>query len=94
MLVFCSACRLSTSCLFVLRFYGPVNPIGSCRPCKVCCGISAGCRMLVFCSACRLSTSCLFVLRFYGPVNPIGSCLARSVYLTTHLLGRLGALSG
>ena len=31
---------------------------------------------------------CLFVLRFYGPVNPIGSCLARSVYLTTRLLGR------
>ena len=32
---------------------------------------------------------CLFVLRFYGPVNPLGSCRARSVYLTTHLLGRL-----
>ena len=32
---------------------------------------------------------CLFVLRFYGPVNPMGSCQARSVYLTTHLLGRL-----
>ena len=31
----------------------------------------------------------LFVLRFYGPVNPIGSCRARSVYLTTRLLGRL-----
>ena len=31
---------------------------------------------------------CLFVLRFYGPVNPMGSCRARSVYLTTHLLGR------
>ena len=36
----------------------------------------------------------LFVLRFYGPVNPIGSCRARSVYLTTHLLGRLSPLSG
>ena len=36
----------------------------------------------------------LFVLRFYGPVNPMGSCRARSVYLTTHLLGRLSPLSG
>ena len=35
----------------------------------------------------------LFVLRFYGPVNPMGSCRARSVYLTTHLLGRLSPLS-
>ena len=35
----------------------------------------------------------LFVLRFYGPVNPMGSCQARSVYLTTHLLGRLSPLS-
>ena len=37
---------------------------------------------------------CLFVLRFYSPVNPIGSCRAWSVYLTTHLLGRLSPLSG
>ena len=37
---------------------------------------------------------CLFVLRFYGPVNPMVSCRARSVYLTTGLLGRLGPLSG
>ena len=37
---------------------------------------------------------CLFVLRFYGPVNPVGSCQARSVYLTTRLLGRLSPLSG
>ena len=37
---------------------------------------------------------CLFVLRFYGPVNPMGSCRARSVYLTTRLLGRLSTLSG
>ena len=37
---------------------------------------------------------CLFVLRFYGPVNPMGSCRALSVYLTTHLLGRLSPLSG
>ena len=36
----------------------------------------------------------LFVLRFYGLVNPMGSCRARSVYLTTHLLGRLSPLSG
>ena len=36
----------------------------------------------------------LFALRFYGPVNPMGSCRARSVYLTTRLLGRLSPLSG
>ena len=36
----------------------------------------------------------LFVLGFYGPVNPMGSCPARSVYLTTRLLGRLSPLSG
>ena len=36
----------------------------------------------------------LFVLRFYGQVNPMGSCRARSVYLTTRLLGRLSPLSG
>ena len=36
----------------------------------------------------------LFVLRFYGPVNPMGSYRARSVYLTTCLLGRLSPLSG
>ena len=36
----------------------------------------------------------LFVLRFYGPDNPVGSCRARSVYLTTPLLGRLSPLSG
>ena len=41
-----------------------------------------------------LMASCLFVLRFYGPVNPMGSCRARSVYLTTRLLGRLSPLSG
>ena len=35
-----------------------------------------------------------FLLRFYGPVNPMGSCRARSVYLTTRLLGRLSPLSG
>ena len=37
--------------------------------------------------------NCLFVLRFYGPVNPMGSCRARSVYLTTRLLGRFSPLS-
>ena len=40
------------------------------------------------------SIVCLFVLRFYGPVNLMGSCRARSVYLTTRLLGRLSPLSG
>ena len=36
----------------------------------------------------------LFVLMFYCPVNPMGSCRARSVYLTTSLLGRLSPVSG
>ena len=40
------------------------------------------------------SREAYFVLRFYGPVNPMGSCRARSVYLTTRLLGRLSPLSG
>ena len=40
------------------------------------------------------SDSDLFVLTFYGPVNPMGPCRARSVYLTTRLLGRLSPLSG
>ena len=35
----------------------------------------------------------LFALWFYGPVNQMGSCRARSVYLTTRLLGRLSPLS-
>ena len=34
---------------------------------------------------------CVEVLR---PRNPMGSCWARSVYLTTYLLGRLSPLSG
>ena len=46
-----------------------------------------------FCLVC-VGCACLFVLWFYGPVNPMGSCRARSVYLTTHLLGRLSPLSG
>ena len=41
-----------------------------------------------------VETVCLFVLRFYGPVNLMMSCQARSVYLTTRLLGRLSPLSG
>ena len=36
----------------------------------------------------------LFELRFYVPVIPMGSCRARSVYLSTLLLGRLSPLSG
>ena len=42
-----------------------------------------------FCTKSRV----LFVLTFYGPVNPMGSCRARSVYLTTRLLGRLNQSS-
>ena len=30
----------------------------------------------------------------FSPVSPMGSCRARSVYLTTRLLGRLSPLSG
>ena len=45
-------------------------------------------------SSSKLRTAQLFVLKFYGPVNPMGSCRARSVYLTTRLLGRLSPLSG
>ena len=41
-----------------------------------------------------MGTNCLFVLRFYDPVNPMGSCRARSVHLTTRLLGRLSPPSG
>ena len=43
---------------------------------------------------CNLTPEDLFVLRFYGPVNPMWSCRARSVYLTTRLLGRLSPQSG
>ena len=43
---------------------------------------------------CSICNRCLFVLRFYGPVDPVGSCRARSVYLTTRLLGRLSPVSG
>ena len=52
--------------------------------CIVCCNINVT----------VLITEFVFVLRFYGPVNPMGSCRARSVYLTTRLLGRLSPLSG
>ena len=48
-------------------------------------------RYAYFCLSIRIVF--LFVLRFYGPVNPMGSCWARSVYLTTHLLGKLSPLS-
>ena len=47
-----------------------------------------------FCLLPKRDLVCLFVLGFYGPVNPMGSCRARSVYLTTRLLGRLSPLSG
>ena len=38
---------------------------------------------------CNPTLDVVVVLRFYGPVNPMGSCRARSVYLTTRLLGSL-----
>ena len=49
---------------------------------------------LLFLTAVQYSLLDLFVLRFYGPVNPMGSCQVWSVYLITHLLGRLSPLSG
>ena len=43
----------------------------------------------------HLTSLLVFVcVEVYGPVNPMGSCRARSVYLTTRLLGRLSPLSG
>ena len=45
-------------------------------------------------SNCNSKDFCLFVLRFYSPVNLMGSCQARSIYLTTHSLGRLNPPSG
>ena len=56
--------------------------------------ISGHCTILAVTSKNVPSDICLFVLRFYGPVNPMGLCRARSVYLTTRLLGRLSPLSG
>ena len=39
----------------------------------------------------KIKSVCVEVLR---PSQPVGSCRARSVYLTTRLLGRLSPLSG
>ena len=57
---------------------------------SICCGYSFELPQLVK----AIQMNFLFVLRFYGPVNPMGSCRARSVYLTTRLLGKLSPLSG
>ena len=71
----------------------------SCKCINDCCSqqkISVSFKLLSYVRAyvCVCVCVCLFVLRFYGPVNPMGSCRARSVYLTTRLLGRLSPLSG
>ena len=58
------------------------------------CFFYSGFTLTFFFSHIATVSGCLFVLRFYGPVNPMGSCQARSVYLTTPLLGRLSPLSG
>ena len=58
----------------------------------IICPISS--RFLQMLDICDRVIVFFFVLRFYGPVNPMGSCRARSVYLTTRLLGRLSPLSG
>ena len=132
----------------MLRFYGPVNPLGSCQAWSGTCYTSiystpsndSVSRLICILAVCispegifsfgmapifstdhsaylelvrrhlqltifesrfndlvnniSVMSVCLFVLRFYGPVNPMGSCRARSVYLTTCLLGRLSPLSG
>ena len=95
--------------LFVLRFYSPVNPMGSCRARSVYLTTRLLGERLTsivhilspetdncpsWISGRERMTVDLFVLRFYGPVNPMGSCRARSVYLTTRLLGRLSPQSG
>ena len=47
------------------------------------------------CPAHILISASLFVcVEFNGQVNPMGSCRARSVNLTTRVLGRLSSLSG
>ena len=51
-------------------------------------------QLSVLCTFFRQKLTTAVVLRFYGPVNPMGSCRARSVYLTTRLLGRLSPPSG
>ena len=78
-----------TLCYFVLVFFSPfsiaIASLGEERA-----NLSAFRTFVQF----MLIWFCRFVLRFYGPVNPKGSCRARSVYLTTRLLGRLNPLSG
>ena len=95
-------------CYFVLVFFGPFSIaitslweeranlsafrtfdrfalVWICRfPLPLPLGVWEGLRLVI--------VACL--LRFYGPVNPMRSCRARSVYLTTRLLGRLSPLSG
>ena len=80
---------MSRSELFVLRFYGPVNPMGSCREGNcLCWGFTAQSTQwghvekgIVCVEVLQpsqpngvMSRSELFVLRFYSPVNPMGSC--------------------
>ena len=75
--------------LFVLRFYGPVNPMGSCWEVNcLCWGFMAQSTQWghvekwnvcveVLCPSQPngvMLRSELFVLRFYGQVNPMGSC--------------------
>ena len=59
------------------------------------------CNFLFFFSSCIYKDHLLMNIRymyrlfsFYGTINSLGPCRARSVYLTTLLLGRLSPLSG
>ena len=67
------------------------QPAQICQKLQVMCKV--GKRYLCHTPTAKVQMIC-FVLKFYGPVSPIGSCQARSVYLTTRLLGRLSPLSG
>ena len=80
-------------CLFVLRFNGPVKPMGHDERGQFCLFVLRFYGPLNPMGHDERGQFCLFVLRFYGPINPMGPCRARSVYLTTLLLGRLSPLS-
>ena len=75
-----------------LECNGPVKTI------KVMSSLSANLSTLFFWANSPVIGEPLLVLVcveiFYGPVNTLRSCLARSVYLTALLLGRLSLLGG
>ena len=99
--------KTSKGDLFVLRFCGPVNLMGSCRAWSVYLTTHLLGRLSPLwltsivhilspetdnCPSWMSGRESLFVLRFYGSVNPMGSCRVQSVYLTILLLGGLSPL--